>query len=106
MLEEYPAAVVTGAVKALIAVNKFPPAIAEVIEMIGTLTKPGELGEIEAWGLVKTAIRNSAYHSIEEFEKLPVAIQTTLGSPSVLKEWAMSEDGSVETVVASNFMRS
>jgi hypothetical protein len=106
MLEEYPAAVVTGAVKALIAVNKFPPAIAEVIEMIGTLTKPGELGEIEAWGLVKNAIRNSTYHSIEEFEKLPVAIQTTLGSPSVLKEWAMSEDGSVETVVASNFMRS
>ena len=106
MLEEYPAAAVTGAVKALIATNQYPPTIAEVIERIKLLTKPAELGEVEAWGLVKNAIRNSTYHSIEEFEKLPKEIQKTLGSPSTLREWAMSGGESMETVVASNFMRS
>ena len=106
MLEEYPVAAVTGAVKALIATNQYPPTIAEVIERIKLLTKPAELGEVEAWGLVKNAIRNSTYHSIEEFEKLPKEIQKTLGSPSTLREWAMSGGESMETVVASNFMRS
>ena len=105
MLAEYRADTVSAAVKALIATSKFPPTIAEVIEMINTLTKPAELGEVEAWGLVKNAIRNSTYNSVEEFEKLPKAVQLTLGSPSVLKEWAMSEENGMEKVVASNFMR-
>lgn len=105
MLAEYKADTVIAAVRALIAVSKFPPSIAEVIEMINTLTKPAELGEVEAWGLVKNAIRNSTYHSIEEFEKLPKAIQRAIGNPSVLREWAMSEDEGMEKVVASNFMR-
>lgn len=106
MLEEYPAQIVNPAIKALIATNPYPPTIAEVIERIKLLTKPQELGEVEAWGLVKEAIRNSTYHSIEEFDKLPKEIQKTLGSPSTLREWAMSEDENMETVVASNFMRS
>lgn len=105
MLAEYRADTVSAAVKALIATSKFPPTIAEVIEMINTLTKPAELGEVEAWGLVKNAIRNSAYHSVEEFDKLPKTIQRTLGNPSVLREWAISEDESMENVIASNFMR-
>ena len=105
MLAEYRADTVSAAVKALIATSKFPPTIAEVIEMINTLTKPAELGEVEAWGLVKNAIRNSAYHSVEEFDKLPKTIPRTLGNPSVLREWAISEDESMENVIASNFMR-
>jgi hypothetical protein len=105
MLAEYRADTVSAAVKALIATSKFPPTIAEVIEMINTLTKPAELGEVEAWGLVKNAIRNSTYHSVEEFDKLPKTIQRTLGNPSVLREWAISEDESMENVIASNFMR-
>lgn len=105
MLAEYRADTVSAAVKALIATSKFPPTIAEVIEMINTLTKPAELGEVEAWGLVKNAIRNSTYYSVEEFDKLPKTIQRTLGNPSVLREWAISEDESMENVIASNFMR-
>ena len=89
MLAEYAPSVVNAAVKSIIATSKFPPSIAEV----------------EAWGLVKNAIRNSTYNSVEEFEKLPKAVQLTLGSPSVLKEWAMSEENGMEKVVASNFMR-
>jgi hypothetical protein len=106
LLADYPAELVTNAVKAVIATNKFPPTVAEVIEKINLLTKKEERSEVEAWGLVKKAIRNSTYHSQEEFEALPEDIQKTLGNHNVLKEWAMSKDSSMETVVASNFMRS
>ena len=106
MLAEYPANIVNPAIKALIATNPYPPTIADVIERIKMLTTKPMLGEVEAWGFVKAAIRNSTYHSIEEFEKLPPTVQATIGSPSVLREWAISEDENTETVVASNFMRS
>ena len=44
MLAEYAPSVVNAAVKSIIATSKFPPSIAEVIEMINTITKPAELG--------------------------------------------------------------
>lgn len=106
MLEEYPAKYVNAAVKSLIATNQYLPSIAEVIERIKLLNGKKEIGEVEAWGMVKAAIRNSTYNSIEEFEKLPLEIQAALGSPSTLREWALSEDENSETVTASNFMRS
>lgn len=106
MLEEYPAKSVNLAVKSLIATDKFPPTIADIIERINFLSEPHKMSEVEAWGLVKQAIRNSTYHSAEEFDKLPADIQATLGGPEVLREWAMSEDESMENVIASNFMRS
>lgn len=106
MLEEYPVVLVNAAVKALIATSPYPPTIADVISRIGQLTTKKGLSEVEAWGLVKTAIRNSAYHADEEFERLPEAIKNTLGNANVLREWALAEDSSTETVIASNFMRS
>lgn len=106
MMCDYQAELVTQAVRAVIATNKYPPTIAEVIEKINFLTQKEETTEVAAWGLVKKAIRNSTYHSKEEFDALPEDIQATLGNYNVLKEWAMSEDSDTETVIASNFMRS
>lgn len=106
MLAEYPAELVNAAVKALIATSPYPPTIADVIARIGQLTTEKGLSEVEAWGLVKTAIRDSAYHSTEEFDRLPDDIKATIGSANVLREWALADDGSTETVIASNFMRS
>lgn len=106
MLEEYPVEFVNSAVKAVIATSPYPPTIADVISQINKLTAKKEVSEVEAWGLVKTAIRNSAYHADEEFERLPEAIKNTLGNANVLREWALAEDSSTETVIASNFMRS
>lgn len=106
MLLDYPYEVVQKSVKALIATTKFPPAVSEVIEKIQLLTKPLDLSEVEAWGMVKQALRNGYYHSKEEFEKLPIKIQQTLGRHDVLREWAMAEVDSVDTVIGSNFMRS
>ena len=60
----------------------------------------------EAWGLVLSAVKRSAYDSREEFEKLPVMLRRLVGSPSQLRDWAMMDAETVQSVVASNFQRS
>lgn len=106
MLIDYQYELVSKAVKALIATEKFPPTVADVIEKINLVTSKPQLSEIEAWGLVKKAIRNSTYHSEEEFNALPQSVQDAIGNHGALREWAMSEEEGSETVIASNFMRS
>ncbi|GFI61011.1 hypothetical protein IMSAG049_00162 [Clostridiales bacterium] len=106
MLEDYPVGKVNLAVKALIATSKYPPDISDVIERINFLAKPDELTEMEAWGLVKRALSNSTYNCVEEFEKLPPELKFVVGSPSILRQWAQTDTERLETVVASNFMRS
>ncbi len=106
MFEDYDYTVVAHAVKALIAVSKWPPSVSEVLDKIRLLTQTEEMTEQEAWGLVCKAVRNSAYHAEEEFQKLPKELQRVLGSHSVLREWALVDVEQLNTVVASNFMRS
>lgn len=106
MLNDYSYELVINAVKALIAINKFPPVIADVIEKIQMLTENREMTELEAWSLVHKAVCNSAYNSEAEFEKLPPEIQQTVHSPEQLKTWALTPEDELNTVVASNFQRS
>lgn len=105
MLGEYPYELVAKAVKALIASEKFVPTIADVIEKIQLITSPAALGEVEAWGLVKRAIKNGYYHSKEEYDRLPEPVQRAIGHHEVLREWSQVDVDDVETVVGSNFMR-
>lgn len=108
MFEEEPYELVGAAVKAFISCDSkgFPPAIGQIKERIRQITEPQEMTEQEAWSLVSKALRNSAYGSAEEFEKLPEEIKAVVHDPSQLKQWAMAEADEVETVIASNFMRS
>lgn len=108
MFADDDALIVAAAVKAFIAADRrgFPPHIGAIKEKINLLTRPDEMTEEEAWSLVKKALRNSGYHSREEFEKLPEMLQRLVGSPSRLKEWALMNIDEVNTVVASNFQRS
>lgn len=105
MLLDYPYEQVMQGVRAVIAVQKFPPTIAEVIEQMQMLTTKSTMGEIQAWVMVKQALRNGYYHSVEEFGKLPAEIQVTIGRHETLREWAQVDTASVETVVGSHFMR-
>lgn len=100
--------VVGAAVKSYIATDTkgFAPIIGQIKELIRKLTEPNEMTEQEAWGYVAKALRNSGYHSAEEFEKLPEQIQRVVGSPAQLREWAMMDSDTVQSVVASNFQRS
>lgn len=108
MFDEEPYALVGAAVKAFIAGDGkgFPPSIGQIKERIRKITQPEEMTEQEAWSLVSKAIRNSTYGSVEEFNKLPPEIQAVVHDPGQLRQWAMSPADNMETVIASNFMRS
>ena len=97
---------VGAAVKALIVSGgAFPPSIGEIKQKMYELTAPAELSETEAWALVSRAISNGIYGYAEEFAKLPPTVQAAVGSPNQLREWAMMDTETVQSVVASNFMR-
>jgi hypothetical protein len=108
MFDEEPYELVGAAVKAFISGDGkgFPPAIGQIKERIRQITQPEEMTEQEAWSLVSKALRNSTYGSEEEFAKLPPEVQAVVHDPSQLRQWAMSPADDVETVIASNFMRS
>ena len=108
MFSDEPAEVVAVAVKAHIAsdVKGFPPHIGAIKAAIGKIKSPDEMTEIEAWNYVVKAIRNSNYNSREEFEKLPPIVQRLVGSPNQLREWAMMDSETVNSVISSNFQRS
>ena len=108
MFDEEPYELVGAAVKAFISGDGkgFPPAIGQIKERIRQITQPEEMTEQEAWALVSKALRNSAYGSEEEFAKLPAEVQGVVHDPGQLRQWAMSPAEDVETVIASNFMRS
>ena len=90
--------------KIYIATNKFPPAISDIRAYAMRVKELQELNEMEAWSLVKKAIRNGGYNSVEEYEKLPPLVQKAVGLPSQLREWALDENYS-EAVVMSSFQK-
>lgn len=108
MFDEEPYELVGAAVKAFIAGDGkgFPPAIGQIKERIRQILQPDEMTEQEAWSFVSKALRNSTYGSEEEFAKLPPEIKAVVHDPGQLRQWAMSPAEDVETVIASNFMRS
>ena len=100
---------VASAVKSIIYGDKreFAPNIGQVKNrMVELLNAGSELSEQEAWNMVYKAVCRSIHNSEEEFSKLPPTIQRVVGSPSTLKEWATTNTDEVNTVIASNFMRS
>ena len=98
--------IVKEAIKSLLCTLKFPPTIADVKEKIALITQPKQESELEVWGKVLNAIRNSLYNAKDCFDSLPANIQQLIGGPSQLKEWAMLESDVVNSVIQSNFMRS
>lgn len=83
-----------------------PPHIGAIKESLYKMQSADQMSEMEAWGHVSKAIRNSLYNAQEEFDKLPPVVRRVVGSPGQLRTWAMIDTDSIETVVQSNFMRS
>lgn len=94
----------TYGLKKYVSLNKFPPAISDIRECAASISEPDELNEMEAWALVRNAINNSIYNSVDEFDKLPSLVQKAVGIPEQLRIWAMDEDYS-EAVTSSNFIK-
>ena len=104
MFADDPAHIVTEAVKSLICTLKYPPTIADVKEKITYITQPSQMTEMEAWDRVRRAI--NYYHASEAFANLPPILQKIVGSPNQLKEWALMDIDTVNSIIQSNFMRS
>ena len=105
--EDYDGQTVLNAVNALISERPegYPPTIGAVKQQAVKLNEAPLLPEGEAWALVSRAARNGAYGWKGEFEKLPPPVRKAVGSAEQLRIWAVMEENEVETVVASNFMR-
>ena len=108
MFKDEPAALVALAVKQHIATDRkgFPPHIGAIKDAIVKIQQPEEMTEIEAWNMVRSAIRSYPWDAKEQFDKLPPVLQRLVGSPSQLVEWGKMEADVVSSVVASNFQRS
>lgn len=98
---------VNAAISALIATRKegYSPTVGEVKDQLQKLHSVNELDEQQAWALVSKACSNGSYGYKQEFEKLPPDIQRAVGVPEQLREWARMDADTVQSVVASNFMR-
>ena len=108
MFKDEPAGLVALAVKRHIATDTkgFPPHIGAIKDAIGKIQQPEEMTEIEAWNIVRKAIRSHPWDAKEQFEKLPPVLQRLVGSSSQLQEWGQMDADVVSSVVASNFQRS
>lgn len=106
MLSDYDYAVVSAAVKAVIATSKYPPVIADITEQISAIMQPEQMEEGEAWNRVRKAISNGLYGAEEEFKKLPEECKAVVCAPEQLRAWAAMDEDELNTVVASNFRRS
>jgi len=104
MFSEEPIQVVTEAIKVLMCTLKYPPTIADVKEKIAMITQPPAMTEMEAWEQVRRAI--SFYDAQENYNSLPPMLRRLVGSPNQLREWAMMDTETVQSVIQSNFMRS
>lgn len=100
--------IVKAAVNAYIATDTsgYLPNVGQINEHIRKLTQQDEMTEQEAVSLIMKATRNGLYGAKEEFEKLPPVLKRLAGSPEQIKVWAMMDEDEMQTVVASNLMRS
>lgn len=85
--------------------NAFMPTPAMLINMAYELFTPQGMTELEAWNIVYRAVCNSGYNAQREYDNLPQEIKA-LCSPKQLIEWSQMDISTLNSVVASNFMRS
>lgn len=107
MFEDDNADLVATSIKAIMLSDPspFPPTIGAIKAKMYELTHKNELGEQEAWNLMAKAIFNSGYNAKQEYEKLPDVLKA-LTTPTLLHEYSLMDVDQVQTVIASNFMRS
>lgn len=86
--------------------EQFAPNIGQIRKRLQMQRQQNELSEGEAWAMVSKACQNGSYGYMKEFTKLPPIVQKAVGRAEQLREWAAMEESQVQTVVASNFMRS
>lgn len=98
--------VVKVAIKNLLNQLEYPPTIADVKKELGKLVSVAtdEDTAIDEWNAIRTAIKSSIYYSVENFAKLPEIAKKFVGSPTQLRDWAMTEDFN-DAVIRGQFLK-
>ena len=107
MLQEYDYKDVCEALKRYIQTDTtgFAPSIGAITQKI-SLSKNADMpSEMEAWGIVRSAISRSGYYSQEEFDKFPDVIKRSVGNPGVLQSWSQTDEQTVNITIMSNFLK-
>jgi len=108
MFADKPAEVVMLALKALIATktDSFPPTIGAINAQIAELQSTQDMDEMDAWNLVKEAVRNTdRFAPGRQYKKLPESVQRAIGSPQTLVDWGNTGEEEFNTVIMSHFIR-
>ena len=87
-----------------IKTSRYFPTVADIKEKIYELNNSNE-SDTELWEKLLSAIRNSSYHSEEEFEKLPPVVQEYVRSPRQLQELAVMDSEKIHTIVKGQFLK-
>lgn len=108
MFSDDDAKIVTAAVKMSLPQTKrdFPRTSALLKTRFPNCWQRITMSEQQAWNLALKAVANGYYNAREEFDRLPARVQRILGGPETIREWGRMEESELNTVVASNFMRS
>ena len=83
--------------------NTYPPTIAGIFQQMKLITTKET--DTDLWALIEKAASNGTYRSVEEFEKLPPECQSFIGSPSALKDLALADYGTLNTIVKGQFLK-
>lgn len=109
MLESTDSRMLDYAVKFWIANNTsgFPPTVGQINQIIREALEPEALTELEAWQMVKKAIRNSSEmeDARREWNALPEDVRAPL-KPSDLMEWGQLKSDIVNTTISAAYRRS
>lgn len=100
--------IVKYALKELIATHSgYPPDIAALKTKIREIcsSATNEPTDEELWQMLKKATSNSTYNAAKEFERLPAVLQRYCGSPSTLREFALIDSDTFNTVNHGQFLK-
>ena len=98
--------VVLQAVKMSIINSPYPPTIHEIRKNAIEILKPNEKrSAIEAWEEAHKMISNGIYMTAEEFEKASPEVKKFFGNVRQVKELAMTDSDTVNTVTKGQFLK-
>lgn len=97
--------VVLAALRDCVKTSAYPPVVADICARVQAMKAADAPGASEAFAALKRAVRRGLYHAQEEYERLPPECKTFLGGPSGLRDLAMVDEDTLETVTRGQFIR-
>ena len=101
---KYETVIVVPALYNYIKTNVYPPKPAGIQEQIDLLM-PNSETSVELWNMLLKAVSNGYYGYEEEYNKLPEVCQKWLHCPEQLKELAVIDISTLNSVIRGQFLK-